>query len=70
MKNTLTIFGDSLKDIAKYLKSEAGDLMIYTGLFLLPVTTWQISRIAASYVLAAVLIITGVFVIKSKGGEK
>lgn len=64
------ILWDDFKKVIKYLKSEAGDLMIYIGLFLLPVTTYQISKIAASYVLSAVLIIIGINIIRAKGGEK
>lgn len=68
--NTLMKFGDNLKNIIKYLKSEAGDLLIYAGLFLLPVTTYQISKIAAAYMLSAVLILIGVSIIKARGGDK
>jgi len=66
----LKTFGDDLKSVIKYLKAEAGDLLIYAGLFLLPITTYQISVIAASYVLSAVLIIIGLNIIRAKGGEK
>lgn len=60
--NTLKNFGDKIK-------AELGDLMIYSGLFLLPITTYQINKIAAAYVLSAVLIILGIYSIKA-GGEK
>jgi len=68
--NFLKTFGDDLKEVIKYLKAEAGDLLIYMGLFLLPITTYQISVIAASYVLSVVLIIIGINIIRAKGGEK
>ena len=67
--NFLKIFGDDLKTVIKYFKSEAGDLMIYMGLFLLPITTYQLSEIAAAYVLSAVLIIIGINIIRAKGGD-
>lgn len=60
--NTLKNFGDKIK-------AELGDLMIYSGLFLLPITTYQINKIAAAYVLSAVLIFLGIYSIKA-GGEK
>ena len=56
-----------LKKFGAKLKLELGDLLIYTGLFLLPITTYQINKIAASYVLSAILIILGVYIIKSGG---
>ena len=43
--------------------------MIYMGLFLLPITTYQLSEIAAAYVLSAVLIIIGINIIRAKGGD-
>lgn len=58
-----------LKKFGAKLKNELGDLMIFAGLFLLPVTTYQISKIAAEYVLSAVLIIIGIYVIRSKGSD-
>ena len=68
--NFLKIFGDSLKTVIEHIKTEAGDLLIYMGLFLLPVTTYQISEIAAAYVLSGVLIIIGINMIRAKGGDK
>jgi len=59
-----------LKKYGAKIKNELGDLMIYAGLFLLPVTTYQINRIASAYVLSAVLIIIGINIIRAKGGEK
>lgn len=56
-----------LKKFGAKLKSELGDLLIYTGLFLLPITTYQINKIAASYVLSTILIVLGVYIIKSGG---
>ena len=56
-----------LKKFGAKLKVELGDLLIYTGLSLLPITTYQINKIAASYVLSAILIVLGVYIIKSGG---
>lgn len=58
-----------LKKFGAKLRSELGDLMIFAGLFLLPVTTYRISEIAAAYVLSAVLIVTGIYTIRAKGSD-
>lgn len=59
-----------LKKFGDKVKTELGDLFILTGLFLLPITTYQISRLAAAYVLSAVLIIVGINIIRARGGDK
>lgn len=59
-----------LKKFGGKVKTELGDLLILTGLFLLPITTYQISRLAAAYVLSAVLIIVGINIIRARGGDK
>lgn len=60
---------NTLKKFGAKIKEELGDLMIYAGLFLLPITTYQVNKIAAAYVLSAVLIVFGVYIIKSGGEE-
>lgn len=72
--NFLKKYGDKVlkcgKKLLDKIKQEIGDLMIYTGLFLLPITTYQISPLAASYVFSGVLILVGTIIIRAKGGEK
>ena len=60
---------NTLKKFGAKIKAELGDLMIYSGLFLLPITTYQVNKIAAGYVLSAVLIVFGVYIIKWGGEE-
>lgn len=72
--NFLKKYGGNFLKYGKRLldktKQEIGDLMIYTGLFLLPITTYQISPLAASYVFSGVLILVGTIIIRARGGDK
>lgn len=52
-----------------WMKENAGDLLILSGILMIPCVTFFLSVVMGFYALSVALIIVGILYIKGRGGE-